>query len=389
MTDIYSILGIQKTDAVTKDEIQHAYEALVARYTPDKHPEEIQALSLFLIEAEGDDREHRIYCLKALETIAQNSQVLPVATLEILAAILLNEPDIEIRQHCADVLAFSACYRLPDSALRALEHVLANDEESLSTIAASALSRAVMSGQTLAENSLQLAEAAFLRYENDRSDILSLLYALLSKVNKSNQSTTQNLSLTTYEELSRLIVDDTQPLRTQIPYYNIIIACARNGQILPGVLFEALAIAIENPREPIKAKAFYALMLGLASEQNRQAILPEIMTKIVACAAQSFLDKNENYKATAQHAACVLGHLVLSPANIPQDVLFTNMVENTLNAAEDPVMQRSAVLPLLRMLSQEKFKDINYGLSDDALLALAQMSTSRTNDYRLENKRLN
>ncbi len=402
MNTIYDVLGIAETDFdfLSDDEIQEAYKAWAARYHPDDDLVEIQIVSAFLRDADlaiPNEAMHRLCCVNALKTLALDDHKLPLETLEILSATLLNDKQMAVREACCHTIAFSCSDRyLSPGIIQALEQVLEHEDETLGSIAASALELALKSDQLLAKNSVQYVESAFIRHEN-KQDISLFLFELVEK-NKD-----QALSLATYELLSQIILDANQTSETQDHCYDILATCARNGQCIPGLVFEALSAALskalDNPKSSSQDLAFYCyvLMACFTQEKNRLDIAPEVFTKIISLLQQVLFGQNFEL---SKYAAAIIGHLVDDASqsveavsqlfeimevstgpNKQQEVFLGYLVE--LLEAKDSKMWPYAVLPLHHLLSQDGSRDKKYGLEGDALCALGEIINDAGYDLEL------
>lgn len=308
---IFDVLGINEADGTPDDVIKKCYDTLIA----DPQPQDIQVLSEFLCDPDPAQRQskHWGYCLDAIEAILKKTKAakkpfpLSVQLLERLSMTLLNDDQAAVHNRGCELLA-SAVYRnkrLSDSILRTLENILETGSESLCAVAAATLSRAFKNDQELASNIIQLVESAFNRHTRDRLELGWFLNALLKKIKISDKP----LVLATYETLCQIILADDEDRRIQNCCYNILSCSSDNAHEIPGVVFEALAIAIEHQHEPTKEKAFYMLMTCLASERNKQNIAPDDLAKITASLKRVLGETNLKIN---KYAVCILGSLVTS-----------------------------------------------------------------------------
>ena len=376
MLSIYKILGIDLTTAAVGIDLQAAYDGILARYHPEDHPEEVQALSLFLRDGDRLENKHKIDSLQALERLAEEGLALPRETLDIVSSLLLDFTQPELHEACARLLA---CYAgneqlLPDNTIRILEAVLGYGEGYLVSIVAAALNAVLNNDQPFTPLIVEYTESAFIR-QQDPLVIGTFLYQLITQLKPNG------LSQATYAALCEIILDSNQSRQTQNQCYNILAASARQGHDLPSNVLETLTRMLLHPELSVREKAFYVVLTCLAEEKNRLAIPQETLINLINHTEHALL---LNHPKINQYAACILGHLILEQRNeldewlqlrhrldikhnpnIQQN-LVVGFLEKTL---ENPQIRHYAIKPLYYFLGQGK-----YGLLSASRLALHEMT---------------
>ena len=189
MLSIYEILSIDESTEPFGPEFQAGYDALIKQYHPEKQPDAVIRLALFLRDGDANDMfeyEHKCEALEALTQIADTGQPLPLATLSVLSELLLDvaaPPEI----HVSCCLILTLCARgksqqlLPLITIRILESILEYADNTLLNYAADALCGVSYNDQPLSPPILQLAESAFIRQQEDKLAIAGLLYQLIKQ----------------------------------------------------------------------------------------------------------------------------------------------------------------------------------------------------------------
>ena len=201
---MYEILGIDPTTVDRECNFQPAYDALIERYHPTDHPDDIHSLGLFLRDGDVREYEQKRDVLQTLKKIvAEKEQPLPTETLDILSTVLRDPAQAKLHESCAELLAYCAWNEqlLSNNAIRVLETVLEDSDNSLLNIVASALNGVLTNGQTLAPNIIQLTEEALIRQQQLKSAIPSFLYQLVNKLKN------KALSAATYDKLCNITLE--------------------------------------------------------------------------------------------------------------------------------------------------------------------------------------
>ena len=370
---IYKTLGIEQTTIDVGFDFQPAYDALIERYDPIDHAEEICQLSASLGNGEAIDNEHQIHILNTLKTIVcEKALPLPRETIELVSKLLQDLTHAEYHEAYTELLAYCAgCPQLlPETTLQILEANLAYSDDRLLSLTAGALSGALNNGQTLAPDILQLTEEALIRQQEDedKGEIAGLLYQLVRK-SKENE-----LSAETYDELCKIILNHDQSLATQKLCYKTIAARGRQGHVIPSIVFETITTFLQHPVQAIREIAFNVLMTCVARKENRLNIPTAYLVTIVRATQQALSDKNPTLN---QYSACIAAYLVqderVEPegwqelcdplkvkniSNLQQDLRFDFLVNALLN----PQSCQFALLPLADLLNTNK----QYSLLNDS-----------------------